>query len=750
MSKDKLEPKKDIKKIEQSAKGEVSAPIVEALKFLANIDKFKPSDKELGIKLSRKENLTADELILVKQMLKGYKAVLSPDLYLKIVNVKPDKPKNGNPGSKAIEGLKGQFFCTSQGLKFYVEDDGIPLEIEGEAFEGLIADRKYHSGEGLPSGEEISNIKRLARYWASKNTRDIGVRVTNTENGFIYDPIRPDGKVYFISKSRIDLKTPEIPYTVRYNGMLEAPIENGTIDDHLSLIRLWHLDQKSEILSMGLDFSRFIPDIPHAIEDIDGPHGSGKTSYTEIKRTIFDPNGAPTQSLKFDERDISISAVHQGMLAFDNVNTAMPDYISDIICRLTTGQGFRTRELYTNMGEVILKLKRPIIINGINRASYKPDFIDRECPIHLGVMPDSRRLTDAEIREKAEGLIPKVRGYLISIMPKALELYSRVETELKGKLPRMADFVIWAECGIRAMGFPAMSFFEAYTQAKHDETVDVAKETLLINAIQGLMAMRTEWIGTTSDLLNDLDQMVTDGQRKSKAFPKDARRLGRLLKELEPTLREMKIEITENNSDKNERKKVIKKIVDVDPPKKLSEPEIPKVNVGDVGNDAEPTKSDVLKPTSDPDISFLENSSCRNNEPTKSDVQSKTDITDIKNEDSVGNEEKCMTIEGDKTTGKTVATGSSGKNVPMENGNTSNDVFSRDPKKAIFEVVRWESPKNKYGSLSVKALYDMIPDPSLSMKAIFDICEDLYNIGAFTKTSGGSYRINPEFKDGDL
>ncbi len=79
-----------------------------------------------------------------------------------------------------------------------------------------------------------------------------------------------------------------------------------------------------------------------------------------------------------------------------------------------------------------------------------------------------------------------------------------------------------------------------------------------------------------------------------------------------------------------------------------------------------------------------------------------------------------------------------------------NYQFKENPKKAIFEVVRWESPKNKYGSLSVKALYDMIPDPSLSMKAIFDICEDLYNIGAFTKTSGGSYRINPEFKDGDL
>lgn len=679
--------------------------IREGLKFLADKGKFKKNHESIGKELLSKDSLSYDELKLAKQMLKGYEGDLDPKLYLEILNYKPTKPVKEKSSSKAIEGLDGQFFSTPQGLKFYVEAEAVPMEIEGETFEGLIADRKYQSGEGLPTGDEIANIRRLARYWASKNLRDIGVRVSKFEDGFIYDPIKQDSKVYFITKSGYELKTPETPYTVRYTGMLEAPIVEGTIQDLLSLIRLWHLDQKSEILSMGLDFSRFIPDIPHAIENIDGAHGAGKTSYTETKRSIFDPNGAPTQSLKFDERDLSISAVHQGMLSFDNVNTAMPDYISDIICRLTTGQGFRTRELYTNMGEVILKLKRPIIINGINRASYKPDFIDRECPIHLGVMPESRRLTDAEIRAKADMLIPKVRGYLISIIPRAMELYPQVEAELKGRLPRMADFVIWAECGVRAMGFPALSFFDAYSEAKHSETVDVARETLLISAIQALMIKREKWEGTVSDLLEALEPLVTEGQRKSKAFPKDARRLGRIIKELEPTLREIGLEITEDNSDKNERKKVIKKIL---------QEKITKVNVGNVGDNDDTTKSDVQKPTLDPDINFSENSSCRQIEATESDVQSDTDITDIKK-----------------------------PNSPFQKKNIG------DLKDEILKLIETEAPKTKYHSLTPKKIFDMIglkfPDATLSQ--VYAICEESRNEGILIKPGPG-YCLNAEWLNG--
>lgn len=577
---------------------------------------FKESQKNQLLERAKEELNEEKKLPFAEQN----EAVLND--YNEILSALEGKPKEKK---KLFEYLEGDLFSNSQGLKFYVEPDGIPIEIESDLFDGLLSDLKYRNESELPSSDEITKVKRYARYLASNNRRDLSVRVAKHEDGFIYDPIRPDGMVYFISQSGHELKKPDMPYTVCYNGMLESQVEDGTIQDHLDLIRLWNLDAKDEILSLGLDFSRFIPDIPHAIESIDGSHGAGKTSYTETKRMIFDPNGAPTQSLKHDERDLSISAMHQGMLAFDNVNASMPDYISDIICRITTGQGFRTRELYTNMGEVILKIKKPIILNGINRASYKPDFIDRECPTHLGIMPESRRLTDAEIRAKAEMLIPKVRGFILSIVPKAMGLYSQVEAELKGKLPRMADFVLWAECGIRAMGFKPMSFFDAYTEAKHREIADVAMDTLLVNAIQGLMANRERWEGTATDLLEALEPFTTEGQRKSKAFPKDSRRLGRLMKELEPTFREIGIEIAEDNSNKNERKKVIRKI---------AQEKITQVNVGNVGMNGYPLKSDVQKPTLDTDINFLKNSNVGNAEALKHSVQSDPDITDIKNQNS--------------------------------------------------------------------------------------------------------------------
>ena len=525
-----------------------------------------------------------------------------PDQYKKSIRnymVEASKVKFGLIGSKTREYLKalredkkgkedrldliaelgGNYFSTPQGLAFYYGKNVIPIEIESAQFEGLVSEIKYQA-EGRPvNGEEVLAVRRLARYYASKNVKDIGLRVAMDNDAIIYDPLREDGRIYRIDKTGIDLVSPESPLTVRFTGMLPAEVKEGTQKDYIDLISIWRMDDNTRILSMGLDFSRFILGIPHAIEVVTGDHGSGKTSYTETKRELVDPSGAPSQSLKWDERDISISALHQGVLAFDNVNTTMPDYISDVLCRISTGQGFRTRELYSNTSEVILKLKKPIIINGINLPGYKPDFLDRSVPILLMPIFGDGRLTENEIRRRVQDLLPRARGYLLSVIPTAMQLYLDVEKELMGRLPRMADFVIWAECGMRAMGFPPGAFFDAYEQAKKREIEDLAKENTLIIAVQELMEGKEEWKGTSTELLEALNPYVSENKRRfdSKLLPKDPKWLGRLIKDHELVLRYVGFEIV-TLTDGN-RTKVIKRIGSVD-----------KVNVSDVKNEFNLTK----------------------------------------------------------------------------------------------------------------------------------------------------------------
>ena len=534
--------------------------------------------------------------------------------YLKVL-----KADNKGQGERTdlIAELGGKYFSTPQGLAFYYGENSVPIEVESAQFEGLLSEKKYRADGRPANGEEVLAVRRLARYYASKNVREVGVRVTRDEGAIIYDPLREDGKVFRIDMTGVNLVSPESPLTVRFTGMLPAEVTEGSKKDFLDLSGLWSMDDSTRILSIGLDFSRFIPGIPHAIEVVIGDHGAGKTSYTETKRELVDPSGALSQSLKWDERDISISALHQGVLAFDNVNTTMPDYISDVLCRISTGQGFRTRELYSNTSEVILKIQKSIIINGINLPGYKPDFLDRSVPILLRPIFGDGRLTENEIRQRVQELLPKARGYLLSIIPRAIQLYPDVEKELMGKLPRMADFVIWAECGLRALGFPPNAFFDAYQQVKKRETEDLAKENTLIIAIQDLMEGKDEWKGTSSELLEALNPYVTENKRRFdvKLLPKDPRRLGRLLKEHDLMLRNLGFEIL-TLSDGN-RTKVIRSIKFVD-----------SADVSDVRSKSDPAKYRFLGTHIDRNLNFEKKFNVSEINLTKHDLQSETDKTD--------------------------------------------------------------------------------------------------------------------------
>lgn len=83
---------------------------------------------------------------------------------------------------------------------------------------------------------------------------------------------------------------------------------------------------------------------PYPTLALTGEHGAAKTTFARILRALIDPNTAPLRSLPREDRDLFIAATNGYVIAFDNVSS-LPDWLSDLLCRLATGGGFATREL---------------------------------------------------------------------------------------------------------------------------------------------------------------------------------------------------------------------------------------------------------------------------------------------------------------------------------------------------------------------------------------------------------------------
>ena len=90
-----------------------------------------------------------------------------------------------------------------------------------------------------------------------------------------------------------------------------------------------------------------------------------------------------------DERDLAIATSGNWVPALDNLSGVRP-WLSDALCRLATGGGFATRELYSDDREVIFSQKRPVILNGIDSLAVAGDLRDRSLVIELPPIPQTR------------------------------------------------------------------------------------------------------------------------------------------------------------------------------------------------------------------------------------------------------------------------------------------------------------------------------------------------------------------------
>ena len=229
------------------------------------------------------------------------------------------------------------------------------------------------------------------------------------------------------------------------------------------------------------------------------------------------------------------------MIAFDNLSR-VPEWLSDALCRLATGGGFSTRELYTDAEEIIFDAQRPIILTGIDELATRGDLADRAIIISLPSIPEERRRQDADIRADFDAMRPAILGALLTAASGGLRRRKSVHLN---RLPRMADFAVWVAATSPELGMKDSEFLDAYTGNRQAMNALPLEASLVAPFIIRLSEGGT-FEGTATDLLQTIEGQATDETRKHRNWPLTGRALSGEIRRLAPNLRGVGVNIEFN------------------------------------------------------------------------------------------------------------------------------------------------------------------------------------------------------------
>ena len=280
---------------------------------------------------------------------------------------------------------------------------------------------------------------------------------------------------------------------------------------------------------------------PYPVLVLTGEQGSAKSTCARMLRALVDPSEAPLRSVPRNEHDLFIAARNAHVLAFDNLGRMLA-WLSDALCRLSTGGGYAARELYSDDEEVVISAQRPLILNGIDEVVARGDLADRAIFLTLGAIPDADREPEADLWARFEEARPRILGALLDALVEGVRRLPDVTFE---RLPRMADFAKWAVACEGAV-FEAGAFMQAYTGNRAGAVEAVIDASPVASAIRELMQSRgpaATWEGSATELLAELGSRVDERVAKGKEWPKTARALSATVNRVSSALRPAGIKI---------------------------------------------------------------------------------------------------------------------------------------------------------------------------------------------------------------
>lgn len=331
---------------------------------------------------------------------------------------------------------------------------------------------------------------------------------------------------------------------------LPTPRTGGKIDDLWPFVNVCEEDR---MLLVAWLLMSFAPCGPYPVLGLGGGHGSAKSTTARVLRSLVDPSTSPLRTAPREERDLMISANAGRILAFDNLSR-LPTWISDAFCRLATGGGFSTRELYSNDDETIFDAQRPVLFTSIADIAVEGDLIDRGIRLILPQMTEAKRKAEALFWAEFDKAHPSILGALLDVLVTILRRRSLVTLK---KLPRMADFALWIAAACPALGWEVDDFLTAYENNRFTANRNTLDASTVAKVVL-LLAQAGDWEGTAGELLDKLWTLITEQEAKERTWPKTPLALANALRRLVPSLQTAGVTIEFSKSGGKDSRRTIR------------------------------------------------------------------------------------------------------------------------------------------------------------------------------------------------
>lgn len=415
-------------------------------------------------------------------------------------------------------------------------DTGEVRPLAGKAFRHWLTAAFYEQNEKAVRDQSLREARMTLEGIAMQDQHPVYVRVASVSGQHWIDLAEPgQSTAICIMPGKWAIYDAPVMFSRSESAQaIPRPIPGGNID---LLWQMANINPNQRILVIAWLVECLRTDTPFPILEMFGEQGCAKSTTQTALRRLIDPNAADLRAVPKSAEDLYVTGGTNHVISIENVSH-LPAPIQDALCVIATGGGFAKRKLYSDSDEIVITLKRPVILNGIVAAITQQDAVSRAISIELPV------ITEASPKDKLEADFERNRasiiGGLLDIAAKALE-YLPDMTLPPEQRPRLVEFAYLGMAVAKAMNQTPETFMEQFNAARQDGLERTLDASPIASAIR-------DWAETNPDQTEEnsakhwLNCLEDFKPRNCDSWPRSPKGLGDAMRRAAPALRQLGIE----------------------------------------------------------------------------------------------------------------------------------------------------------------------------------------------------------------